>query len=134
MQSGTRCGRTKTLPTPAPSPTNFRESDPIEASIVRSLQQCESPLPLSILAEHSISTRGMKMRLGAQMRGGFYPAPSQAIACAATFLRPPANAPFSVLDPCAGEGAAIQQLGDALCCPQSMTFTIELDEGRAQKV
>lgn len=72
------------------------------------------------------------MRLAAQMRGGFYPAPAAAVANAATFLRPPHDDPFTMLDPCAGEGAAIRQLGDLLGCPQARTFAIELDESRAQ--
>jgi hypothetical protein len=72
------------------------------------------------------------MRLAAQMRGGFYPAAPQAIAHAATFLRPPGRGPFCILDPCAGEGAAIQQLGDLLRCPHSSTFAIELDGDRAE--
>jgi hypothetical protein len=73
------------------------------------------------------------MRLAAQMRGGFYPAPPQAIAHAATFLRPRCG-PFTILDPCAGEGAAIKQLGELLGCPQTTTFAIELDDSRADKV
>jgi hypothetical protein len=68
------------------------------------------------------------------MRGGFYPAPPEAVAHAATFLRPPVREPFAILDPCAGEGAAIRQLGDLLGCPQEMTFAIELDDSRADKV
>jgi hypothetical protein len=68
------------------------------------------------------------------MRGGFYPAPPEAVAHAATFLRPPAYQPFSILDPCAGAGAAIQQLGELLGCPQALTFAIELDDSRAEKV
>ena len=71
------------------------------------------------------------MRLAAQMRGGFYPAHARAIAHAATFLLPPRGQAFSLLDPCAGQGAAIQQLGELLECPQALTFAIELDEGRA---
>lgn len=74
------------------------------------------------------------MRLAAQMLGGFYPAPAEAIAHAATFLQSPAKGPFTILDPCAGEGAAIQQLGKLLGCPQSQTFAIELDDSRAQKL
>lgn len=70
------------------------------------------------------------MRLAAQIRGGFYPAPGEAVAYAATLLRPPPNGQFTILDPCAGEGAAIQQLGELLSCPQ--TFAIELDDSRAQ--
>jgi hypothetical protein len=47
-------------------------------------------------------------------------------------LRPPANQLFSILDPCAGEGAAIRQLGDLLGCPATLTFAIELDDSRAE--
>jgi len=71
------------------------------------------------------------MRLAAQMRGGFYPAPPEAITMAATFLQPP-NGPFTILDPCAGEGAALGQLCQTLGCPQSSAFAIELDDSRAQ--
>jgi hypothetical protein len=74
------------------------------------------------------------MRLAAQTRGGFYPAPARAVAHAATFLRPPAGEPFAVLDPCAGEGTAIRQLGKLLGCPPTLTFAIELDDGRAEVV
>jgi hypothetical protein len=74
------------------------------------------------------------MRLAAQMRGGFYPAAPEAVAQAATFLRPPERAPFAILDPCAGGGAAIRQFGRLLGCPPSMTFAIELDEDRADKL
>jgi len=68
------------------------------------------------------------------MKGGFYPAPAKAVAHAATFLRPPAGQPFSILDPCAGEGAAIRQLAELLGCPPALTFAIELDDSRAEKV
>ena len=73
------------------------------------------------------------MRLAAQMRGGFYPAPREAIDHAARFLRPPPE-PFTICDPCCGEGAAIRQLGDLLGCPQGMIYAIELDDSRAAKV
>lgn len=73
------------------------------------------------------------MRLVAQMRGGFYPAPPEAVAFTATFLSPPSG-PFTMLDPCAGEGAAILQLGELLGCPQDQTFVIELDDSRAEKL
>ena len=68
------------------------------------------------------------------MRGGFYPAPSEAVAFAGTFLHSPPNQPFAILDPCAGEGAAIRQLGEMLGCPQARTFAIELDDSRADQV
>jgi len=74
------------------------------------------------------------MQLAAQMRGGYYPAPPEAIKYAVTFLRPPAREPFTLLDPCAGEGAAVRQLGGLLSCPQERTYAIELDDGRADKV
>ena len=74
------------------------------------------------------------MRLAAQMRGGFYPAPEQAIAHAVTFLRRPTHEPFAMLDPCAGEGAAVGQLGKLLGCPQARTFAIELDDSRAARI
>ncbi len=72
------------------------------------------------------------MRLAAQMRGGFYPADPDAVAYAATFLRPPLSGPFSVLDPCAGCGEALRQLAAALGCPPGLTFAIELDDGRSE--
>jgi hypothetical protein len=68
------------------------------------------------------------------MRGGFYPAHPAAVAHAATFLRSPLDQAFSILDPCAGEGAAIQQLGEMLSCPQERTFAIELDDDRAERL
>jgi hypothetical protein len=82
---------------------------------------------------HSFVRKGKHMRLAAQMRGGFYPAPTDAIAHAATFLRPPRE-PWTICDPCAGEGAAIKQLSDLLGCPQSLIYAIELDDSRAVKV
>jgi len=71
------------------------------------------------------------MRLAAQQRGGFYPAHEQAIAHVAARLRPPVDKAFAVLDPCAGEGAAIRQLGELLGCPPASIYAIELDDGRA---
>jgi hypothetical protein len=74
------------------------------------------------------------MRLAAQMRGGFYPAPPEAVSFAATFLCPPIGHEFSILDPCAGKGAAINQLADQLGCPPESTYAIELDDSRAEKL
>jgi hypothetical protein len=74
------------------------------------------------------------MRLAAQMRGGFYPAPPEAVSFAATFLCPPLGQEFSILDPCSGEGAAISQLVDELGCPPESTYAIELDDSRAEKL
>jgi hypothetical protein len=42
------------------------------------------------------------MRLAAQMRGGFYPTPPEAVSFATAFLCPPIGSEFSILDSCAG--------------------------------
>lgn len=74
------------------------------------------------------------MRLAAQVRGGFYPAHESAVAMAASRLQPPSGEPFTILDPCAGEGAAIEQLGELLRCPPNLRYAIELDDHRADAV
>jgi hypothetical protein len=66
------------------------------------------------------------------MRGGFYPASPAAVAHAATFLRPPTSGPCALLDPCAGEGAAVRQLAGLLGCPPALTFAVELDDRRTE--
>lgn len=71
------------------------------------------------------------MRLAAQVKGGFYPAHEEAVAHAASFLQAPPGEPFTILDPCAGEGAALRQLSELLGCPQCLTYAIELDDSRA---
>lgn len=70
------------------------------------------------------------MRLAAQCKGGFYPADSAAITAACKPLRAPSGK-WSLLDPCAGKGAALLQLAEELGCDQSGLHAIELDEGRA---
>jgi hypothetical protein len=41
---------------------------------------------------------------------------------------------FAILDPCAGEGEAIRQLGDLLECQSNLVHAIELDDFRAETV
>src|ERR1700683_4342815 len=72
------------------------------------------------------------MRLAARLKCGYYPAPEQAVAHLATFLVPPSG-PWSLLDPCAGRGAAARQLAEILRCPPSQQFIIELDEDRGRE-
>jgi len=72
------------------------------------------------------------MRLAARERAGFYPAPEQAVAHVATFLVPP-QGPWSLIDPCAGRGAAARQLAEILRCPPSQQFIVELDEERGRE-
>jgi hypothetical protein len=68
------------------------------------------------------------MRPQAQLRGGFYPAPEEAVATAILYLTPPKSA-TAILDPCCGEGRAIRQLSEHL---GGKVFGIELEEGRAK--
>ena len=72
------------------------------------------------------------MRLAAQACGGFYPAHEKAIAHVASYLRAPMAERFAILDPCAGEGKALRQLGELLECPAESSYAIELDESRAE--
>jgi len=71
------------------------------------------------------------MRLAGQQRGGFYPAPPEAINEVLPHLR--AGPSFSMLDPCCGEGKAIQQLAEGLACPLNRVHAIELSDVRAEK-
>jgi hypothetical protein len=70
------------------------------------------------------------MRLAAQAKLGFYPAPPEAVSLAWQYLAPPDNT-FAMLDPCTGQGAAIRQIHQAL---GGAVYAIELDEGRAADV
>ena len=78
------------------------------------------------------------MRLAAQAKMGFYPAHPDAIAAIAAHLRladPPragSRRTFQIIDPCCGQGAAIQQLGSLLGVPEADIYGIELDEARAE--
>jgi 16S rRNA C967 or C1407 C5-methylase (RsmB/RsmF family) len=74
------------------------------------------------------------VRLAAQVRGGFYPAHEEAVAHAAAFLRVPTGQPFAILDPCAGTGGAIRQIGETLGCDPDLVYAIELDDSRAEAV
>jgi hypothetical protein len=74
------------------------------------------------------------MRLAAQLKGGFYPAHEKAVALAVSFLKASVGEKFAILDPCAGEGTAIQQLGEMLDCPATMIHAIELDDRRADAI
>jgi len=74
------------------------------------------------------------MRLAAQLKGGFYPAHEKAVDLAASFLRAPVGEKFAILDPCAGEGTAIRQLGEILGCLPTLTHAIELDDSRADAI
>lgn len=71
-------------------------------------------------------------RLAAQARGGFYPIPPEALAHALQYLRPVSTTP--IIDPCAGQGAALKQIAGHLGTPPDLIYAIELDEARAAAV
>lgn len=67
-------------------------------------------------------------RLMSQIKGGYYPAPPEAVAAVMERLRPPDRGCCPILDPCAGEGSALLQLAKGL---RAVPFGIELSEDRA---
>ena len=78
------------------------------------------------------------MRLAAQCKLGWYPAAPEAIAelVKHLHLKPPdpdkpLGGSVPILDPCAGEGRAIQQIATALGVEPEHIYAIELDAGRA---
>src|SRR5262249_3408511 len=73
--------------------------------------------------------KGESMRLAAQAKLGFYPAPPEAVAEAMKYLRGPAFEMGFALDPCAGKGEALAQLCRGLGL---RPLAIELDEKRAE--
>ena len=80
------------------------------------------------------------MRLAAQAKLGFYPAAPEAITAILAHLKCQPSNPekkydaISVLDPCAGEGAAIRQISDSLGVPETGVYTVELDPNRAASI
>lgn len=70
-------------------------------------------------------------RLQAQIKGCYVPADPTAISLLLNHLRPPSG-PFSLLDPCAGEGKAIKQIAESL--PTSKVYAIELSDVRAAEL
>lgn len=71
------------------------------------------------------------MRLAGQIKGGYYPAPPESVAAALARLIPPENGHATLLDPCAGEGAALQQIAHTLSIRDDCTYGIELSDVRA---
>ena len=74
------------------------------------------------------------MRLAGQSKLGYFPAPADAIAgiCKHLAIMPgkPAD-DVHIIDPCAGEGRAIQQFSEALGLAQDNVYAVELDSARA---
>lgn len=75
------------------------------------------------------------MRPEAKRKAGFYAIAPEAITFIAERIRPPnPPAPFTMLDPCAGRGEAIQHWAATLGCPEDHVYAIELEEERAVAV
>jgi|SRR5579872_701024 len=68
------------------------------------------------------------MRLMAQVKGGYYPAAPVAVALVGNLIKYRGGA---VLDPCCGEGEAIDTLAQSLGAPREQVYAIELEQDRA---
>lgn len=71
------------------------------------------------------------MRVAGQIKGGFYPVPTEALDMLASSVTTCEGA--SLLDPCCGEGAALAKLGEMLEIPASKCWAVELERKRAEK-
>lgn len=70
------------------------------------------------------------MRLAAQAKMGYYPTPESVTPLILKYLQKKKKGLIRILDPCAGEGTAIELIGDHL---QAETYGIEIDLERGQK-
>ena len=73
------------------------------------------------------------MRLNAQAKGGFYPAPIEAVRSFAQHLVIEDPGRAFVLDPCCGEGEALAALLEAAGIPDRNSYAIEIEDGRSTK-
>jgi len=67
------------------------------------------------------------MRLAAQAKMGYYPTPPSVVPFIKDFLIRAGKGNIRLLDPCAGEGTALKQIGEML---SAETYGIELDKER----
>ena len=72
------------------------------------------------------------MRLAGQIKQGYFPAPSEAIAALCSHLK--TDEGTNILDPCAGEAAALTQIAAYLDIPSTSVYAIELNAARAQRI
>lgn len=71
-------------------------------------------------------------RLESEIKGGFYPTPKIEMEHILQFISPEEDdSHVTIIDPCAGEGDALKQLGDHF--PNRTTYAIELEKSRADK-
>ena len=69
------------------------------------------------------------MRLAAQAKMGYYPTPSLVVSLISDILTRNGPGKIRIIDPCAGEGIALKEIGQGL---QSETYGIELDTYRGR--
>jgi tRNA1(Val) A37 N6-methylase TrmN6 len=67
------------------------------------------------------------MRIAGRMKMGYYPTPGRVVDYIRSFLSF-SPAPFTALDPCCGEGLALEQL---ITGTRAVTYGVELDQHRA---
>ena len=70
------------------------------------------------------------MRLAAQAKMGYYPTPASVVSCIADICVREGTGTIRVLDFCAGEGHAINHIGESL---KGETYGIELDKERGRR-
>jgi hypothetical protein len=75
------------------------------------------------------------VRLEAQKKMGFYSIPPEVMELLATHLAVPEKnkGQVTILDPCAGEGKAINQLVNAIGVEHTSVYICELEDGRAEE-
>jgi hypothetical protein len=74
--------------------------------------------------------REHEMRLAAQAKMGYYPTPEGVIPAITKYLKRQREGLIRILDPCAGEGTAVQAIGSHL---DAGTFGIEIDLKRGSR-
>ena len=70
------------------------------------------------------------MRLAAQAKMGYYPTPVSVVSLISELLVRNSTGKIRLLDPCAGEGYALKEIGESL---NAETYGIELDTDRGKK-
>jgi tRNA1(Val) A37 N6-methylase TrmN6 len=69
-------------------------------------------------------------RLESMAKMGYYPTPQELIPTIARYLKPKNEGSIRIFDPCAGEGTALNTIGEHL---QSETYGIEIDKKRGKE-
>jgi 16S rRNA G966 N2-methylase RsmD len=69
------------------------------------------------------------MRLAAQAKMGYYPTPSTVVSLISNILVKQSPGKIRIIDPCAGQGTALKELGERL---KAETYGIELDRERGK--